>query len=67
MWRDVALTCSPPPLVQEQVPRNKDGSPLAEQELVVGLKAYFNRSCSLLLLYPQERSQAEEVNLTSSS
>lgn len=28
---------------------------------MTGLKAYINRASTLLLLYPQERAQAEEV------
>lgn len=46
--------------LQDQLPRTDSGPP-AEQALVTGLKTYFNRSCRLLLLYPQERAQAEEV------
>ena len=30
-----------------------------------GLRTYFNRSCRLLLLYPQERQQAEAVSMFS--
>ena len=54
--------------MQESSRAGKDaGSAAAEEELLVsGLKTYFNRSCRLLLLYPQERATSEAVrNCTS--
>ncbi len=50
--------------MQEQTARSPvdTGNATAEEELLVsGLRTYFNRSCRLLLLYPQERQQAEVV------
>jgi len=50
--------------VQEQTARSPvdaDSATAEEELLVSGLRTYFNRSCRLLLLYPQERQQAEAV------
>lgn len=52
---------SPFPSQEQAAKDRKDSGPLPEQELVTGLKAYFNRASFLLLMYPQERAQAEEV------
>jgi hypothetical protein len=49
--------------VQETSRAGKDAGGVASEEelLISGLKTYFNRSCRLLLLYPQERLAAETV------